>query len=53
MNVMTWCVLMRVVSRELSIRWAIEMAMAMYESQITDRRVKFPLERREHPLLSL
>ncbi len=31
-------------------RWTIEMAMAMYESQISGRPVKFPLEYRENPL---
>jgi predicted dehydrogenase len=31
-------------------RWTIEMAMALYASQRTGRRVSFPLKRREHPL---
>ncbi len=31
-------------------RWTIEMAMAVYESHLTGRRITFPLERREHPL---
>ncbi|MGH9661539.1 MAG: hypothetical protein ACRD96_23530, partial [Bryobacteraceae bacterium] len=30
--------------------WALEMAMALYESQRAGERVKFPLRRREHPL---
>lgn len=33
-------------------RWTIEMAMALYESQLTGGRVYFPLRRRDHPLLS-
>lgn len=31
-------------------RWTIEMAMAVYESQLTGGRVHFPLKNREHPL---
>src|SRR5262249_40776839 len=31
-------------------RWTIEMAMSLYASQRSGGRVRFPLERREHPL---
>ncbi len=31
-------------------RWTIEMAMALYESQLTGGRVHFPLKNRDHPL---
>ncbi len=31
-------------------RWTIEMAMAVYESHLTGKRVSFPLQKREHPL---
>ena len=30
--------------------WAVEMAMAVYESALTAQRVRFPLARRTHPL---
>ncbi len=32
--------------------WTVEMAMALYESQLTGARVPFPLRRRENPLAS-
>lgn len=32
--------------------WAVEMAMAAYESQMTGGRVYFPLKKRTHPLAS-
>ncbi|MCP5110989.1 MAG: hypothetical protein GY953_09160, partial [bacterium] len=31
-------------------RWTIEMAMALYESELTGKRVALPLINREHPL---
>ena len=34
-------------------RWAIEMAHALYASQESGGRVRFPMERREHPLSSI
>jgi predicted dehydrogenase len=34
----------------LEARWTIEMVMALYHSHLAGTRVKFPLERRGHPL---